>query len=125
MQQVIEGMMGLFFLIVLTFTGIEIAGALVEASEAQAFKVEIMERLEDCNYDVDVINGCFREAQLHGFRITLRLYYSNGNMQNYQMGNVRLPEGCYVTGAQVAVKYNLEIPFLKIRKAVSITGITL
>ncbi len=125
MQQVVEGMMSLFFLVLLVFTGIEIAGAMTTASEAQAFKVEIMEKIEECNYDADVINACFRAAKERGFSLVLRLYYSNGRIQTYQNSSVKNPEGCYITGGKVAVRYTFEIPFLGVVKQLDTTGIVL
>ena len=125
MQQVVEGMVSLFFVVLLVFTGIEIAGAMTTASGAQAFKVDVMERIEECNYDSDVINACFREARDRGFSLVLRVYYSNGRVQTYQSAVVKTPEGCYITGGTVVVRYTFEIPFLGVVKRLDTAGIIL
>ncbi len=125
MQQVIEGMMSVFFLIIVVFVGIEIAGAMTTASEAQAFKIEVMERLEDCNFDSEVIKACFQEAKSHGFSMTLRLYYSDGRIQTLKSGGIRERSGCYITSGKVAITYPFEIPFLKVTKKLDTTGIIL
>ena len=125
MQQVVEGLVSMFFVILLVFTGIELAGAMTRTSQAQSFKIDMMERIEDCNYDPDVINACFREAKEHNFSVSLRLYYSNGMVQVYRNGVVHTPEGCYITGGQIAVSYTFEIPFLGIEKQLDTTGVLL
>ncbi len=122
MQQVIEGMMSVFFLILVVFVGIEIAGAMTTASEAQTFKMEVIERLEDCDFDPEVIKACFQEAKRHKFSLALKLYYSDGSVEITKNGKMQCPDGCYVVTGKVAVTYPFEISFLKVNKKLDITG---
>lgn len=122
MQQVVEGMMGVFFLIMLVFGGVGIAGAMANATAAQNFKVEVMERLEDCNYDATVINMYFREASRRGFDLSLKLCYSDGRVITYNGAGVVKREGYIVNSGVVTVGYDFEIPFLKISEQLFTSG---
>lgn len=122
MQQVIEGMMGVFFLIILVFTGMGIAGALVHASEAQNFKMEVIERLEDCNYESEVIDACFQEAVERGLELSVKLYYSDGNIVTFTQSGISEQNRGIVTSGKVSVRYAFQIPFLHISEQLVTTG---
>ena len=122
MQQVVEGMMSIFFLMLIIFTGIGIAGALTKASAAQNYKIEVIERLEDSNYDQSVIEACFVGAMERGMNMSLKLYYSDGAIRTFAENGTTEFKGSVITGGMVTITYLFEIPFLNISKPMQIVG---
>lgn len=123
MQQVIEGMMGIFFAVLLVFTGMGIARAMTGAGEALAFKGEVIRALEDSDYSAAVMESCLEGAAQKNYQLTIELFLKDGS-------RVMITDDCpeealleEVELAQVTVGYPFEIKGLGIAEFLETTGV--
>ena len=122
-QQVIEGMMGLFFVIVLVFCGFGIASAIGTESEALTFKTQTITLLEDCNYDKEVLAASYITAKQKGFTLSVRLFYEDGTIVELEEESIDSMNTSGVTMAEVTVGYPFRIGMLKIDDQLEISGV--
>lgn len=108
MKQIITTMISiiLMFAGVLTVTGI--ASTNVEYDKAKDFHADVINEIEASNFAPSVINACKTDAQKEGYELTINTTVIDAEINNQV--------------AQVTLKYDYQIPFLKIDKEKSIRG---
>lgn len=112
MNQVVKSFLGIFFLLVLIFTGVGIISAQINVSAALDYKSAVVTQLENSNYSPTVMNACIQQAADSGYVLEIRTFVKGKSMQVYTSPNVT--DTSDVTMAEVILNYPYKIPFLQV-----------
>ena len=69
MESIFKGFLGIFFLMVLSFTGIELIGASSDARRADSFLAKSVEMIEAGHYRKSVVDACIADAEALGYEL--------------------------------------------------------
>lgn len=111
MSQVFKSFMGVFFILVLLFTGIGIISAQIEVSHALNYKSDIITELENSNYSPEVMNACITQASANGYALEIRTFVDGGGSKVYSLPDVS--DTADVVMAEVVLTYPFKMIFLE------------
>jgi len=120
MNQVVKSFLGIFFLLVLLFTGVGIISAQIHVSAALDYKSAVVTQLENSNYSPAVMNACITQATESGYTLEIRTFSMGNAVQTYTAANVT--DTSDVIMAEVILNYPYEIPFLQISVGQQVRG---
>ncbi len=100
MESIFKGFLGVFFLMLISFTGIGVIEASIEARKADTFLTESVSDIEAGHYNQYVISACRADAADRGYRLDVDIV---GNDVGEYCGRARL-------------SYQYEVPFLGLKQ---------
>ncbi len=87
MESIFKGFLGIFFLMVISFTGIGVIEASIEARNADTFLSESVSSIEAGHYNRQVISACMTDADSRGYQLDVEIV---GNDVGECCGRARL-----------------------------------
>lgn len=83
MEQFIKSFLAIFLIILLTFSGVGIIGASIDAAHAEKFASKVADTIENSNYAQNVIDNCKTKATDAGYKsLTINVKDSNNDGYN-------------------------------------------
>lgn len=71
MESIFKGFLGMFFLLILSFTGVGLIEASIDARKADSFLSEAVELIEAGHYRDAVIDACASDAKSRGYELDI------------------------------------------------------
>ena len=110
MSQILKTFTGVFFLLLLVFLGTGILTAQMDVSTAISCKADTITKLENSNYNADVLNACIADAIRQGYEIEIVTYTEGRRIVRYQTPTAS--DTADVVMAEVRLTYPYRIAFL-------------
>jgi hypothetical protein len=88
MGQITKGMLGIFFLFLVTVVGLGINMAQVETSAAQRYYSDTVAEIKNSNFNTKVMDACKEQAANNGYSLAIRPI--NDSENNVNMAEVTL-----------------------------------
>lgn len=106
MGTIAKTLLGVFFIVLVSLTGIQTVIGGTDVTEAQNYHEDVITEIECSNFNPEVIAGCISQAAQNGYALTVTpvKYDEDGNMQT----------------AEVILKYNYGIKILNLSQEKSI-----
>ena len=82
MEQFIKAFLAVFLMILLTFSGVGIIGASIDAAHAEKFAAKVADTIEASNYADKVINECKTKSNEAGYK-SLTVNVKDSNKDGY------------------------------------------
>ena len=111
MQQIVEGMMAMVFLMLFLVTGIDLISVEVNCCNAREFRNSVIMALENSEFDESVIRDCFDKAKKNGYDLTMTFHYLDGETTTITNGSVYAKTKTILI-AEVKLAYKLRVPIL-------------
>lgn len=108
MGTIAKTLSGVFFLLLVTLTGIQTVMGGVDAAEAQNYHADVVTEIECSNFNPRVISACISQAAQAGYelKVTPVVYDASGHQQT----------------AEVVLRYKYGIKLLELSEPKSIRG---
>lgn len=108
MGTIAKAFLGIFFLLLVTLTGIQTVMGGTDTTEAQNYHADVITEIECSNFNPQVISTCISQAGQAGYELTITpiTYDSSGSHQT----------------AEVVLKYKYGIELLDLSEQKSIRG---
>ena len=81
MQQIVEGMIALLFLVLFLITGIDLIRVEVDCCNAGEFRNAVVMALENSEFDEAVIRDGFNKAKQNGYELVMVFHYLDGTSE--------------------------------------------
>ncbi|MBR5789308.1 MAG: hypothetical protein IKX99_04320 [Lachnospiraceae bacterium] len=111
MQQIVEGMIALLFLMLFLITGIDLIRVEVDCCNAGEFRNAVIMAMENSEFDEAVIRDAFSKAQQNGYELMMIFHYLDGTSETVSNNN-RYTKTKTILIAEVKLTYNLRVPIL-------------
>ena len=111
MQQIVEGMIAMVFLMLFLVTGIDLISVEVNCCNAREFRNSVIMALENSEFDESVIRDCFDKAKKNGYDLTVIFHYLDGEAVTVTDGS-RYIKSKTILIAEVKLAYYLRVPIL-------------
>lgn len=105
-----KAMLGVFFLVLVTLSGIGTVMAGADTTKAQNYHADVIEEIECSNYNDAVIASCITQAEREGYELAITPVARDA------AGNVQT--------AEVILKYDYGIELFQLSQKKSIRGFT-
>lgn len=100
MEQITKTFLGIYMILLLTFSGISIISASLDASHAEQYVADVANVIEASNFSTDMIDQLRANASAKGYNVTITPIDTNNN-------------GLYDM-AEIILEYKYSIPFLNV-----------
>ncbi len=121
MSQIMKTFLGLFLIMFMTVTSVGILSGFLSVISAQNQYAQIVNELEDSNYDSDVIDECFNNVNRKNQKLHLTLYLSDNTIRNVD-GKGQVEDGLEIEKAYVELKFSYSVNFFGINEEHNFTG---
>lgn len=111
MQQIVEGMIALLFLMLFLITGIDLIRVEVDCCNAGEFRNAVIMAMENSEFDEAVIRDAFSKAKQNGYELMMIFHYLDGTSETVSNNN-RYTKTKTILIAEVKLTYNLRVPIL-------------
>lgn len=89
MEQIGKAFIGLILIVTLTFVGIGIISASIDASHAEQYAADVAADIEASNFSQSVIDACTESAKKKGYTVNITMYDADNDGWN-DMAEVRV-----------------------------------
>lgn len=123
MQQIVEGMIALLFLVLFLITGIDLIRVEVDCCNAGEFRNSVIMALENSEFDEAVIRDAFNKAKQNEYELVMVFHYLDGTSETVS-NNKQYTKTKTILIAEVKLTYNLRVPILGgtvVKKTVAVT----
>ncbi|MBQ9342270.1 MAG: hypothetical protein IJT81_07935 [Lachnospiraceae bacterium] len=123
MQQIVEGMIAMIFLMLFLVTGIDLIRVEVDCCNAREFRNTVIMAMENSEFDEGVIRECFNKAKENGYTLTVTFHYLDGERATVSDGRFYNKQKTILI-AEVKLEYKLVVPILRseiIKKTEAVT----
>lgn len=113
MPTIIKTFLGVFFFMLMVFSGTGLIKYNIDVNAAADFKQNVVEELQNSNMSPDVINSCINTGKTNGYNVIITAIHES-TTSTFRDGNyatVSMPE---VESAYVVIEYKLKLPFFKV-----------
>lgn len=114
MDAVIKTILSVFVFAFITYLGIGVINAQVDASTANSFMEDIKSELSDANLSPAVMEAVKKQAKENGYELTIKTY-QKGNTQETELEEE-------ITGVGLVMTYHYDIPILGVENEHQIRG---
>ena len=122
MGQVIKSFLGIFFAFLVVITGVTVVTAQMQVSEARSFKDSVVSSIENSDFNAEVLNACFTEAQAQGYRMVVTVYGKDGGSLEFNSAAVAEGHVEEAGKARVFLTYDVNVFGKKFEKSVQGTA---
>lgn len=112
MEQIIQGMMAVFFTMLMLSCGIQVINSQIVASEAKDYRNYCIACIENSDYQEGVMMELLSTARQKQYDLKIKLFFDDGSTQELSAGSTSIQAGVIET-AQIEMKYHIKIPILQ------------
>lgn len=121
MSQIMKTYLGIFLLLLFTFTSAGFFGCFLQVIEAQDMHARFVDEIENSNYYEGTLQAVFEEARSAGYAVTVTAYKNQETIIMHSQNDVT-GLGEYVDMGRVDMDFRLRIPFLGISEVHTLTS---
>jgi len=111
MQQIVEGLIAMFFLMIFLITGIDLIKVEVDCCNAGEFRNAVVMAMENSEFDESVIRDCFNKAEQNGYDMAAIFHYLDGTTATVSQGSTYVKSKTILL-AEIKLTYPLRVPIL-------------
>lgn len=92
MESIFKAFLGTFLILALVISGVTLLYSSLTARSADSFMTETVQRIENSNFDQNVIDECVSNASRRNYSLNVKLYAQNGSsMTSFGQAELRYP----------------------------------
>ncbi len=111
MQQIVEGLIAMFFLMLFLITGIDLIKVEVDCCNAGEFRNAVIMAMENSEFDQAVIRDSFNKAEENGYNLSAVFHYLDGTTEIISDGGDFVKSKTILL-AEIKLIYPLRVPIL-------------
>lgn len=111
MSVIIKSFMGVFFFLLVIFSGVGIVGYQMQVNSAAGFKQDVIEELQNSNFAPSVVNACILEGERSQYEVSIDISSSDGTRATYTK-DCPAADTSDVAAAYVTVRCKSRFPLL-------------
>lgn len=122
MGQVIKSFLGIFFAFLVVTAGITVITMQMQVSEARSFKDSVVSSVENSDFNAEVLNSCFTEAEKQDYRMEITVYGKDGGSLSFSSASVAEGHVEEAGKARVFLTYDVNVFGKKFERSVQGTA---
>ena len=111
MQQIVEGIIAMFFLMLFLITGMDLIKVEVDCCNAGEFRNAVVMAMENSEFDETVIRDSFNKAEENGYELVAVFHYLDGSTATITEGSSFVKSKTILL-AEIKLTYPLCVPIL-------------
>ena len=124
MSQIMKAFFGIFLIMFMTVTSSGILSGFMTVVEAQNLHAQIINELEDSDFNREVAKGCFKNASDVDDTLELTFYLLDNTTKTVADAS-QIPDSNQITKARVELKFDYIVAFFGIRQKHVLSGYAL
>ena len=124
MSQIMKAFFGIFLIMFMTVTSSGILSGFMTVVEAQNLHAQIINELEDSDFNREVAKGCFKNASDVDDTLELTFYMLDNTTKTVADAS-QIPDSIQITKARVELKFDYIVAFFGIRQKHVLSGYAL
>lgn len=124
MSQIMKTFLGVFLIMFMVVTSSGVLSGFMTVVEAQNLHAQIINELEDSDYDSSVVQTCFENASKVGDTLELKLYMTDNSIRTVTDAS-QIASSDEIEKARVELKFTYEVAFFGIEQEHVLRGYAL